>query len=119
MTLIITRSRVLAGRTAVLVGTVTEEDETTLLTAAAVSALTYTITDVTGGAVVSGHDQVSLTPSDCFHTADSDGYNFLHVPADGSGEPFPTAGHLYRVEYVATPADGGEEIAWRYELRAI
>lgn len=91
-----------------------------VLTTAMISSMTYSVTLITDleamtGTVVSGHDNVSMTPASYISALvpnstdaawnDSRGYNFKHSLAKTA---FPTGASTYRYECKIVLADGGE-----------
>jgi len=83
-----------------------------------ISAISYSITDMGTSqydtpAAVTGHANVSLLVSDVFFDPEIRTYNgeqrtvnFEFQPDKSTNQPFPTAGHTYRVRIEFTPTVG-------------
>ena len=127
----------MSGTSQVVEATVTEDGSLSLLRrilkwdgsylqVADVSSIAYSIYDELTRSVVSGHNGVSLTPSqvifdtlqlDKLWTADATGYNFRHTIDVSSAPAFPEADRSYVVEHVITPTSGPPiHLLWRVRV---
>ncbi|MEJ5341049.1 MAG: hypothetical protein WHT09_05725 [Thermogutta sp.] len=97
------------------------------ITAARYSVALIDDEDPTSLSPVSGHWEVSLTPSavvlatlqkDALWDVDEIGYNFRHILDVTQAPAFPEAQRTYRIEYRLTPQTG-QQIVVRFRVRAI
>jgi len=115
----------LAGSTRPFLARVADDDGSTPLTQADISAIEYTIQEVRGGELepVSGHAAVALTVADVIFdalqtdavwTEDATGYNFRFSPDTAENQAFPAWGQVYLVQVTVTRASGDPiQCAWR------
>lgn len=111
--------RVYKGGTITLMARIVGADNSTL-TASGVSTIKYSVYEISdveddSRTAITGHNAVSLTPSNVFYstlqddsrwTVDDVGYNFAHIVDVSSNAAFTTIGTLYCVEYVIQPTSG-------------
>lgn len=112
----------LAGSGVVLMGLILDHDGARAVQAD-VSSITYLVNDVTSGTPVSVITSTAVTVGTSIFdslqtpaawTKDDTGYNFRHaLPVTA----FPTAGHVYSVEYTFTPTAGAVYLA-KYQISA-
>ena len=83
--------------------------------------------DADARAVVAGHADVELAPSDVLYaelqldalwTIDAVGYNFRHTLDVAAAPAFPVAGRRYLVEYRLAPIDG-QALVVRFRVNVI
>ena len=103
-----------------------EKWDGSLLTQSTTTSIHYTIYNTADNSIPSGHNNVSLTVSDCVYntlqtnaiwSADDTGYNFAFTPDVSSNNAFTGVGNVYLVVATIQPTTGQAIIVrWRVNV---